>query len=366
MNEPLFFNRPSPLTAAEIAKLTGARPHPQAQLDHAIANVAPIDRAGPHDLAFIDRPKYAGEFATTRAGICLIAERFAGSVPARVTALIAPEPYRAFVQVARVLFPHALRPSFFATAVEISPRAVVDRSARVETGVRIEPGAVIGAKAEIGTGTIVGANVVIGDGVRIGRDCSIAASATVFHALIGDRVIVHPGVHVGQDGFGYLPGAGGHVKVPQIGRVIIQDDVEIGAGSTIDRGAIRDTIIGEGTKIDNLVQIAHNVVIGRHCIIVSQTGISGSVTVGDYAMIGGQAGVIDHISIGEGAKLAAKSGLMNDMPPGAQWLGAPARPAREVFREMAWVKRMAKDKGPASGKIPDEAGDAEEGDDKPG
>ena len=157
--------------------------------------------------------------------------------------------------------------------------------------------------------------------MRIGRDCSIGATVTVSHALIGDRVIIHPGVRIGQDGFGFAMGPQGHLKVPQIGRVIIQDDVEIGANSTIDRGANRDTVIGEGTKIDNLVQIAHNVVIGRHCVIVAQVGISGSTTLGDFVALGGQVGVTGHLRIGAGAQIAATSGVMSDVPPGARWGG---------------------------------------------
>ena len=186
----------------------------------------------------------------------------------------------AFVAVARKMFPEALRPSSMFNAAEIAPGAFVHPSARCEAGVTVDPGAVIGPDVEIGAGTIIGANAVIGPGVRIGRDCAIGAGASVIHAIVGDRVIIHPGCRIGQDGFGYLMGAGGHQKVPQVGRVIIQDEVEIGAGTTIDRGAIRDTVIGEGTKIDNLVQIGHNVAIGRHCVIVAQSGISGSATIG--------------------------------------------------------------------------------------
>jgi UDP-3-O-[3-hydroxymyristoyl] glucosamine N-acyltransferase len=182
---------------------------------------------------------------------------------------------------------------------------------------------------------------VVGPDVRIGRDGKIGAGATVTHALIGDRVIIHPGCRIGQDGFGYQMNAGRHGKIPQVGRVIIQDDVEIGAGSTIDRGAMGDTVIGEGTKIDNLVQIGHNVSIGRHCIIVAQTGISGSVTLEDWVMLGGQVGIADHLTIGEGAQIGASSGLMHDVPAGAKWVGTPAKPAREFFREISALRRLA-------------------------
>jgi UDP-3-O-[3-hydroxymyristoyl] glucosamine N-acyltransferase len=172
----------------------------------------------------------------------------------------------------------------------------------------------------------------------------------VLCALIGDRVVIHPGARIGQDGFGYLPGKSGHLKVPQICRVIVQDDVEIGAGATIDRGASRDTMIGEGTRIDNLVQIAHNVSIGRHCLIAGQAGISGSVTLGDHVMLGGQVGIADHLTIGDGAKIAAAAGVMHDVPAGERWVGAPAKPVREFFREVATLKRLAaKKSGPVPG-----------------
>ena len=344
MTEPQFFTRPGGLTAGEIAALVGAEPQAGAKLDRRIVNIAPLDRAGPGDLTFIDSEKLAGELAATWAGICLAQPRFAARIPARVTVLVAAEPYRAFVTVARALFPQALRPSSLAAGAGVDASASVDKSARLEAGVVIEPGARIGPRAEIGTGTVIGANAAIGTEVRIGRNCSIGAAATVFHALIGDRVIVHPGVHIGQDGFGYLPGKGGHLKVPQIGRVILQDDVEIGAGTTIDRGASRDTVVGEGTKIDNLVQIGHNVSIGRHCLIAGQAGISGSSTLGDYVMLGGKVGVSDHVTIGEGAQLAGASGVMHDVPPGEQWMGTPAKPARDFMREFLTLAQIARDR----------------------
>jgi len=213
--------------------------------------------------------------------------------------------------------------------------------ARLEKGVTVDPGAVIGPGAEIGSGTLIGATAVIGPSVRIGRDCSIGAGSSVLHALIGNRVIIHPGVRIGQDGFGYVMAPTGHTKVPQIGRVIIQDDVEIGAGSTVDRGANRDTVIGEGTKIDNLVQIGHNVAVGRHCVLVAQTGISGSVTLEDFVVLGARVGVNNHVTIGEGAQIAATSIVHGDVPPGARWGGTPAKPVKQWFREMTILARLA-------------------------
>jgi UDP-3-O-[3-hydroxymyristoyl] glucosamine N-acyltransferase len=248
---------------------------------------------------------------------------------------------------ARALFPGAMRPSSLSEAAGVNQGASVDPTARLEPGIIVDVGARVGPRAEIGADTIIGANAVIGPEVRIGRNCSIGAGATLFHALIGDRVIIHPGVHIGQDGFGFVPGQAGHLKVPQIGRVIVQDDIEIGAGTTIDRGASRDTMIGEGTKIDNLVQIGHNVMIGRHCLIAGQVGISGSCTLGDYVMVGGQVGMADHVTIGDGARLAAGTGVIRDVSAGAQLVGQPARPAREFFREIAILRRLARARGDA-------------------
>jgi len=349
MTEPLFFKASSGLTVGEIATLTGAEPLGEARLDLRITGVAPIDLAGPTDLAFADKPKFAAQLATTRAGACLVSPRLKDVACARSVRLLAKQPYGAFVTVARAMFPDALRPSSLFAAQGVGPGAFVHASARLESGVIIDPGAMIGPGAEIGAGTAIGANAVIGPQVRIGRQCAVGPGASVTHALIGDRVIIHPGARVGQDGFGYVRGANGHVKVPQLGRVIIQDDVEIGANTTIDRGGGRDTVIGEGSKIDNLVQIGHNVSIGRHCIVVSQTGISGSTVVEDYVVLGGQVGLADHLTIGTGAMLAARAGVITDVPPGARWGGFPAGPAREWLRGAALLRQMVEDRGAPAG-----------------
>ena len=342
MSEPIFFSSSGGLTVREIVALTGAKAREDAPLDLRIINVASLDRAGPHDLTFLDNAKYVEELNSTRAGACLIAERFVSRAPAGLLTLVAREPYPAFVAVARALYPDALRPSSLFAAEGVGPGAYIHSAARLENGVIVDPGAVIGPHAEIGAGSVIGAGAVIGPQVRIGRDCAIGGQSSIINALIGDRVIVHPGCHIGQDGFGYVMSPKGHVKVPQVGRVIIQDDVEIGAGTTIDRGGIRDTVLGEGTKIDNLVQVAHNVSIGRHCVLVAQTGISGSVTIEDFVVLGGRVAVRDHVTIGEGAQLAASSMVHGDVPPGARWGGTPAKPAKQWFREMLILERMAR------------------------
>jgi UDP-3-O-[3-hydroxymyristoyl] glucosamine N-acyltransferase len=338
---PEFFRPTRELTTGEIAELVSAKVRDGDPLDRPIGNVAPLDTAGAADISFLDSPKYLGELKLTRAGACLLAPRYEAAAPPNLVAVLTPEPYRGFVAVARALFPTALRPSSLFGTSGRAAGAHVHASARLEAGVTIDPLAVVGPRAEIGAGTLIAAGAVIGPGVCIGRDCAIGAGATIIHALIGDRVIIHGGVRIGQDGFGYLPSPRGHQKIPQTRRVIVQDDVEIGANSTIDRGATRDTVIGEGTKIDNLVQIGHNCSIGRHCLIVAQVGISGSVTIGDFAVLAGQVGLSDHITIGAGAMIGAKAGVMSNIPPGERWGGYPAEPAADWKRGVLSLRRLA-------------------------
>ena len=345
MASPVFFRAVAEPSLGDVVRWTGATAPPGADLDLRIRTVAPLDLAGPGTLTFLDNPRYAPALAATRAAACLVPARYADRVPEGAVALVAEEPYRAVAVVAGHLYPDALRPGSLFGTVGISPGSTVHPEARLEAGVTVDPGAVIGPRAEIGAGTVVGPHAVIGPDVRIGRNCSVGANATVVHALVGDRVILHAGVRIGQDGFGFAMGAGGHLKVPQIGRVVLQDDVEVGANTAIDRGSNRDTVVGEGTKIDNLVQIGHNVSIGRHCVIISQTGISGSTTLGDFVVTAGQAGLAGHLTIGAGAQVGAKSGVMNDIPAGERWFGIPAQSAREQFRLHATLKRLARRAG---------------------
>jgi UDP-3-O-[3-hydroxymyristoyl] glucosamine N-acyltransferase len=349
MTEPFFFKPRAGMTVGAIAEMIGAKPRGPVVPDRVIGGLAPLDRAGPHDLTFLDNVKYAGGLRSSRAGACLISERFVPEAPASLPLLVTRDPYRAFVTVARALYPDALRPSSLFQAEGVAPGAYIHPSARLESGVTVDPGAVIGPQAEIGSGSVIGAGAAIGANVKIGRDCAIGPNASITHALIGDRVIIHAGCCIGQDGFGFSPGPAGHVKVPQVGRVILQDDVELGAGTAVDRGAIRDTVIGEGTKIDNHVQIAHNVSIGRHCIIVAQSGLAGSSTLGDYVMLGARSGSSPHSTIGEGAQLAAASVAHGIVPPGGRYGGLPAKPAKQWFRELKAVERLARKGAPSDG-----------------
>lgn len=353
MGDPTFFPLSAPLTLAEIADITSAEIRGSGDIE--VRGIAPLERAGPTELAFLDNPAYAAALGTTRAAACFLAPKFVGRAPENLPLLVTPQPYRSFALTAARLFPSAMRPTAVFEGTGVAPGASVHPQARLEPGVVVDPGAVIGPRAEIGAGTIIAANAVIGADVRIGRDGAVGPGATVVNALLGNRVIVHQGVRIGQDGFGFSMGPQGHLKVPQIGRVVVQDDVEIGAGTTIDRGANRDTIIGEGTKIDNLVQIGHNVVIGRHCVIVAQTGISGSTTLEDFVVLGGQVGVVGHVTIGMGAQIAGSSNVREDVPRGVRWGGTPARPIKEWFREMTLLKRLAQE-GRASSRASDAPG----------
>jgi UDP-3-O-[3-hydroxymyristoyl] glucosamine N-acyltransferase len=344
MSEPVFSRHTRGLTLAEIAALLGVAPPAAAHSTRRIVDIAPLDLASPRAISFLDNKTYTGIASATQAGACLTTAALAKYLPAHMPVFVVPEPFRAFVAVARELFPHALRPSSLAAPGDVAG-AHVHPSARLESGVTVEPGAVIGPRAEIGGGSVIGATAVIGSEVRIGRDCSIGSGTVITDALIGDRVIIHPGCKIGQDGFGYVMSGAGHLKVPQVGRVIIQDDVEIGAGTTIDRGAIRDTVIGEGSKIDNLVQVGHNVSIGRHCILVAQVGIAGSSTLEDFVVLGARVGVNNDVTIGEGAQLAATSNVNGPVPAGARWGGTPAKPLKQWFREVMMIERMARAKG---------------------
>ena len=337
MADPRFFPQAGPFTLARLAEIAQARIG-RGESGQVVRGVATLETAGPDDISFLDNRRYIDAFTVSRAGACLVRAEFADRAPAGMALLLTERPYHGYAGVARAFHPEP------EVVAGIDPRASVDPSARVGAGTAVAAGAVIGPRAEIGTHCRIGPNAVIGAGVVIGDNTVVGANASLSHCLVGARVLIYPGVRIGQDGFGFAIDPKGHVKVPQLGRVVVGDDVEIGANSCIDRGAVGDTVIGPGCMIDNLVQIGHNVQLGRGCVIVSLVGISGSTRLGDFVVVGGQSGFAGHLRIGSGVRVAAQSGVHKDVPDGVAVGGSPAVPVSEWRREIATIKRLAKRK----------------------
>ena len=337
MPDSRFFQPLGPIPLADLAEKIGASLINPDAGHLALAGVAPLSRAGSSELAFLQDKRYAADLASTAASAVLVYENARDGVPAGCVALTTREPQAAYARASLLLHrAHIHEPG----APGVHPDCELETDETFGP-VFLGPGVVIGQKARIGAGTQIGPNTVIGPGVCIGRNCRIGANAAISFALVGDRVKIYSGAVIGAEGFGVAGSGQGAIDIPQLGRVIIQDDVTIGANCCIDRGAWDDTVIGERTKLDNMVQIAHNVQLGRNCLVAAQTGISGSTIVGDGVMFGGQAGIIDHVTIGSGARIAAAAGVTKNVPAGETWSGYPARPVLRAMRESAWVSRNA-------------------------
>lgn len=338
MSDPEFYPSPQPINVATIAQHLGAElvGDPKALIE----GVAPIDDARPGAVAFVDKAKYRRALAETKATAVIINSGLLSVVPEGVSSLVVADPYRAYAQVAALLFPEALRP--IGSGIH-GARVSVHGEARLEDDVVLEPSCVVSAGAQIGSGTTIGANSFVGPNCVVGRNCDIGPNAVIQHCIVGDNVIIHPCACIGQDGFGFAPGAS-HLKVPQLGRVIIQDNVDIGANTTIDRGTTSDTIVGEGTKIDNQVQIGHNCVIGRHCFIVAKVGLAGSSIIGDYVTFAGASATVGHVTVGSHSQIAGMSAVTEDLPPKSRVGGIPAIPIRYFLQDLAKARRRATDK----------------------
>lgn len=342
--DPRFFGREGPFAVGALAEwadveIVGG----EGAQDVMLRGVAPLQAATSQEISFLDNRRYLPLLSDTKAGAVILAPAFRDKLPPGVVGLVSKSPYLAWARIASRFHPvPASRPG-------IHPTAVVDATAVIGDGVEIGPYATIGARTEIGAGSVIAAHASLGDGVILGSLNRIGAHVSLSHAILGDRVTLYPGARIGQDGFGFAVGPAGFETVPQLGRVVIGHDVEIGANSTIDRGSMRDTVIGAGTRIDNLVQIGHNAQLGRCCIVVSQAGISGSTELGDFVTIAAQAGLIGHIRIGDKARVGAQCGVMSDVDAGADVIGSPAMPFREFFRNVAFLRRLAKKDGKAGG-----------------
>ncbi|MEE8438376.1 MAG: UDP-3-O-(3-hydroxymyristoyl)glucosamine N-acyltransferase [Micropepsaceae bacterium] len=335
MADPRFYKNRGPFTLADLCRDAQISLPKNVDGDAIVQDVAGLQQAGSSHISFFSDARAKEDFSTTKAGWCLTALNENRAAPKAAALIPVDAPARAFAAVARLFYPEHELDVF-------AQQKRVHVSARLGQDVVLAPGVVIGPDAEIGDGTRIGANSFIGRGVAIGRNCAIGSSVSIAFSFIGDDVVVQAGARIGGSGFGFASTAEGHMKIPQLGRVIVQDKVEVGANTTIDRGALADTVIGEGTKIDNLVQIGHNVRIGRNCILVSMVGLAGSVTVKDFAAIGGGACVAPHVTIGQGTRVAAMGGVMRDLEDGESYCGIPARPAREFFREVATLAKLAK------------------------
>jgi len=328
-----FFSRSGPHPLAVVAQAAcGAAP----ELDLLIEGMAPLQVAGPNEVSFLDNRRLASALKKTLAGAVIVHPDMQAWVPAATVSILTTEPHVGWAHVAALF--HPVPP----VVPGIHPSAIVAEDAMVDPSTEVGPMCVIEAGAEIGPGCRIGPCAVIGSGVIIGRDCRIGAHASLSYALLGARVYVYPGARIGQEGFGFALTKSGFLTAPQLGRVVLEDDVEVGANTTIDRGSARDTVIGAGSRLDNLVQIGHNVVLGRCCIIVAQAAIAGSTILEDFVQVGGQAALDGHLKIGRGARIGAQAGVMRDVPSGVDVAGSPAQPKREFFRQVATLMRLAR------------------------
>jgi len=336
MPDPRFFEDLGPVSLSELARLASADLTEPGYADRMISHVAPLDGAEATAVAFFSDPKRRDAAAATRAGACFVRSEHRDLLPPGCVALVTAHPQASWAAAAsRLHAPRLHGPS----------ESLIHPDSQIEAGARLAPGVSVGQGARIGRGSRLAPGVVIGPGVCIGRDCIIGANAVIGFALIGDRVSIHAGAVIGEAGFGAAAGPKGIVDLPQLGRVVIQDGVTLGANSCVDRGAFDDTTIGENTKIDNLVHVAHNVRVGRNCVLAAYTGISGSTVIGDGVAFGGKAGVADHLTIGSGASIGASASVFKPVPAGETWTGFPARPLKRWLRETAWLSRMAGGRG---------------------
>ena len=333
MGDPRFFARSGPHMLAAVATAAGGTAPPR---DLLLTGVAPLQTAGPSDVSFLDNRRYTAVMERTHAGAVIVHPDMADRVPAATIPIVTPAPYEGWARVATLFHPEQ------STTPGVHPSACVDADAFVDPLAEVGPFAVIEAGARIGPGCRVGSHVFVGRGVVIGRDCRIGSHASLSHTIVGARVYVYPGARIGQEGFSFAYTKSGYLTIPQLGRVILEDDVEIGANSTIDRGSTGDTVIGAGSRIDNLVQIGHNVRLGRCCVIVAQVGIAGSTVFEDFVQVGGQAAIAGHLHVAAGAKIGAQSGVMANVPAGITVQGTPAQPQRDFFKEVAIVRRIVR------------------------
>ena len=338
MADPRFFTNCGPFTIKDLAKIANAEIGLDSDPEKLIYDVSPLETSDSRSISFLDNSKYNNAFKKSLAGACVVSPKMTHIAPAGMSLLLSSNPYRSYALIAKTFYPEDLR-----YTGSIHNSAFVDQSAKIGRGCSIGANSVINRDVLLQDNVIIGDGSVISNSVTIGESSNISSNVTLSHCDIGSNCLIHPGVRIGQRGFGFDMSPEGHLDVPQLGRVIIGDNVEIGANSCVDRGAGPDTIVGDGCKIDNLVQIAHNVQIGRGCVIVAQSGIAGSSQLGDFVVVAGQSGINGHINIAKGTQIAARSGVMRDTKPGEKIAGSPAIPIREFFRQVATLSKLTRD-----------------------
>lgn len=334
MADPQFFRKSNPMSLAQLSAKVGATLANPEDADFIVQDVAALDAATHDHLSFLDNKKYRTQFSLTKAGAAIIHPDMASYAPHGTKLLLSKTPYKSYALAAQAFYPDE-RPAPY-----ISDMARIHPTAKIGAGAYIGDFVTIGEKAILGDNAWIEPHAHIGSNVQFGNNCRVGTHASVTHAIIGNNVRLYPGVRVGQDGFGFAIDPAGFVKVPQLGRVVMGDYIEIGANTCIDRGAQGDTTIGSGTWIDNLVQIGHNVKIGRACVIVSQVGISGSTELGDFVVLAGQVGVAGHLKIGSMARVAAQSGILKNIPPKEEWMGYPAQPMKKFLRQTVAMSQL--------------------------
>lgn len=339
MADPQFFKKPAPLTLKDILEVSGASLHDTAinPATLVVHDVAPLMTAEKDHLSFLDNAKYVEMFHKSRAGVCFVSPEHADEAPKGMVVLVTSNPYKAYALTAQKFYPNPTWKKSY-----MAPNAFIHPTAKIGSNCIIDHNAYIGPHVTIGSNTWIKPNVVLGQGVEIGNNTVIGSNSSLSFCKIGSNVHILAGVRIGQEGFGFAMDPSGHIPVPQLGRVIIGNSVWIGSNTTVDRGAGPDTEIGDGCMIDNLVQIGHNVKIGKYVVLVSQVGIAGSTEIEDYAVIAGQVGIAGHLKIGRAARIGAQAGVMKNVPAGAEVMGAPAIPLKDFFRQVATLSKLAK------------------------